>query len=343
MLISFALLFATTIDASNVDATVTLHVTPTQPALRRLVRKDWKPFWRRGAKQEENLFGLPREMVASEDGVYVADGGGLELFAFDTTGKLRWKQGRRGGGPGEFLELTNITLDAFGNLVTLDARNGRVSFFERNGKLVRTVSTGSVGWPSGVCLYTNGNMLFTVVAPEHFFIITNSTGQLLLEQTFPWPTTSNAPRFLKSGHLVQGRAANACWFSTTFGFGNARVQEDGNTTLAPFIETVPPPKIRSVPTTPQNKGGEFLESGDNAALASFTSGDTLFVLFMGKPASDKPVLDLYDKRGRYLESWNLPDGERVTYSHGILYTLVNSMENPTLEAWRIAPPTKKKR
>ncbi|MEP6763929.1 MAG: 6-bladed beta-propeller [Gemmatimonadaceae bacterium] len=312
----------------------------TQPTLRHRVQKDWKPLWRRGAKKEENLFGLPREMVASDAGVYLADGGGLEIFAFDTVGKLRWKQGRKGGGPGEYLEFTSITLDANGNVAILDARNGRVSFIDRNGVLLRTVTSGAVGWPSSVCLYANGNMLFTVADRDHFFMLTDSRGKLLREQTFPWPTKPDAPRILKAGFLGRGIATNNCWFTTTFGFGVARIQDNAASSTTPYVETVPPPKFRVDPSTPQNKGGEFLESGDNAALASFTSGDTLFVFFMGKPSSDKPLLDLYDSHGKYLESWNLPDGERVTYSHGILYTLVNSMENPTLEAWRVALPKK---
>ena len=150
------------------------NTSTDKPALRKRVHKDWTPFWRRGAKQEENLFGLPRDMIASGNGVIVADGGGLEVFAFDTAGKTKWKMGGKGGGPGEFRELTNVTLDSNGNAVILDARNGRVTFVDRTGKLVRTVSTGSIGWPSDICLFANGNMLFTVAASDHFFMLTDA-------------------------------------------------------------------------------------------------------------------------------------------------------------------------
>ncbi|MDQ6612270.1 MAG: 6-bladed beta-propeller [Gemmatimonadota bacterium] len=308
-----------------------------QPALRRMVRKEWKPLWRRGGRKEETLFALPREMVASSDGVYVADGGGLEVFAFDTAGKLRWKHGRKGAGPGEYLELTDLTLDRSDHLALLDARNGRLTFLEHDGKVKRTLSTGSIGWPSSVCMFANGNLLFTVAAPEHFFMIADANGKLQREQNFPWHASIDAPRFLKSGYLSRGRAENDCWFTTVFGFGVARIRADGAATTSPYIETLAPPVIRVVPTNAKNRGGEFLDSGDNAALASFTSGDTLFVFFMGKPTSEKPLLDLYGADGHYIESWNLPDGERVTYSHGRLYTLVSAMENPMLEAWGIAP------
>ena len=333
--ISGAVLVLLTLYSHSIDAELAgaRPVALVQPALRHVVQKNWKPLWRRGGKKEETLFALPREMIASSDGVYVADGGGLEVFAFDTIGKLRWKHGRKGAGPGEYLELTDLTLDNGGNVALLDARNGRLTFLERDGKLKRTMSTGSVGWPSSVCMFANGNLLFTVASPEHFFMIADSSGKVQREQEFPWPTRADAPRFLKSGYLARGHAANNCWFTTVFGFGTARILSDGSAVTSPFIESIAPPVIRIVPTTAKTRGGQFLDSGDNAALASFTSGDTLFVFFMGKPTAEKPILDLYDAKGRYMESWNLPDGERVTYSNGRLYTLVSAMENPTLEAW----------
>ena len=308
-----------------------------QPPARRVVQKQWKPQWRRGGKREEDLFALPRDMVASPDGIYLADGGALEILAFDTTGKLKWKAGRKGGGPGEFLELTDITLDAFGNVVLLDSHNGRVTWIGRTGALMRTASTGALGWPSSVCVFANDQLLLTVASSTGYLAFADRKGQRLNEQKFPWPTIPNPPQFLLSSHLARGIARDDCWLATTFGFGLARIASNGRMSTNPFIEQVAAPVIRTVPTTAEKKGGQFLESGDNAALSAFTEGDTLFVFFMGKATSDKPLLDLYDTRGHYIESWPVPDGERVTYSHGILYTLVNGMENPALEAWKAAP------
>ena len=75
-----------------------------------------------------------------------------------------------------------------------------------------------------------------------------------------------------------------------------------------------------------------MTDGENAELAAFRSGDTLFVNFAGASDDQLRILDCYDQRGRYPESWKLPFTGAVAYRDGYLFAVVNSQEAADLVA-----------
>jgi 6-bladed beta-propeller len=72
-----------------------------------------------------------------EGAIHVADGGSLEVRAYDMSGNFLRSSGGPGAGPGEFANLRWITAKA-DSLVVLDARAGRVSLFDAGGTFVRS-------------------------------------------------------------------------------------------------------------------------------------------------------------------------------------------------------------
>jgi len=70
----------------------------------------------------------------------VVNGGTEELLYFDATGRLRRRAGGAGSGPGEFSELTSAAVGHGDSVVAYDARQRRLSVFDRNGTYARAVT-----------------------------------------------------------------------------------------------------------------------------------------------------------------------------------------------------------
>lgn len=75
---------------------------------------------------------------------WVFDRPGNVLFLFDSTGALVRRIGRQGAGPGEFNSNNGMVVLGDSGLALWDARNGRISFLDRNGEWLRSwmVPTG---------------------------------------------------------------------------------------------------------------------------------------------------------------------------------------------------------
>lgn len=91
-------------------------------------------------------------------GVYVADAGFGELLAVDGDGRVRWRAGGEGEGPGEFAGLSGLHRWPGDTLVALDAGDPSASFWTASGEHVRTLSAGPLPPPR------DPDLLFSVPA-----------------------------------------------------------------------------------------------------------------------------------------------------------------------------------
>lgn len=96
-----------------------------------------------GQKQEgEYLFEAIRSFRVDEEGnIYVIDVKAKKLMKFDRQGKLIWKIGKAGQGPGEFQLLLGIELGKNKSILVNDVINRRISYFSREGELLEEIST----------------------------------------------------------------------------------------------------------------------------------------------------------------------------------------------------------
>lgn len=80
----------------------------------------------------EYLFSGIRTIRALPNGdILIAGTSDKSIRIFNKKGKFKQKLGRRGRGPGEFLEVTSIEVDSENNIIALDRYQNRVSFFDR--------------------------------------------------------------------------------------------------------------------------------------------------------------------------------------------------------------------
>jgi hypothetical protein len=73
----------------------------------------------------------------------VADMGTSNIRIFDSTGRFSHRFGRRGGGPGEFEQLTWVGIDPTGAIATFDYVLHRISRFSREGALEKVIAVPS--------------------------------------------------------------------------------------------------------------------------------------------------------------------------------------------------------
>jgi DNA-binding beta-propeller fold protein YncE len=104
---------------------------------------------------------------------------------FDLEGRLVGTLGRgKGGGPGEFLFPTYVTVDPQGNLYVTDTLNSRVQLFDTGGNFVRNFGERGNSWgmfdkPKGVALDSFGNVYVADSGWSNIQIF-NPKGQVLL-------------------------------------------------------------------------------------------------------------------------------------------------------------------
>lgn len=91
-----------------------------------------------------------------EGNIYVNDWDRKRIQKFDPQGKYLLTIGRRGRGPGEFVNAWNPRFDKNGNLYVFDLGNHRISFFTKEGEYLRQIS-----FPQGMSIhYVKSNELY---------------------------------------------------------------------------------------------------------------------------------------------------------------------------------------
>jgi DNA-binding beta-propeller fold protein YncE len=91
----------------------------------------------------------PRGLAVDQKGaVFVVDTGNNRVVRFSASGEKDREWGRKGNGPGEFLEPVGVAIDASGQVYVSDNGNGRLQVFSRDGKFVSEFKVA--GWQSQV-------------------------------------------------------------------------------------------------------------------------------------------------------------------------------------------------
>lgn len=85
---------------------------------------------------------------------------------FNPAGKQLAVVGRKGGGPGEFQQITGICRTRGDTLVVNDPINGRVTIVAPNARIVRSVAVGRADLPWGGGCFDDGTFVLVTAAPS---------------------------------------------------------------------------------------------------------------------------------------------------------------------------------
>lgn len=90
--------------------------------------------------------------------IYVLDQLNSALFAFGADGRMSWRRGRSGGGPGEFRFPTFLRVGQSGEVQVTDQGKGSLVRFDRDGAVLSEISFLSHGYPQ-TPIYLHGDTL----------------------------------------------------------------------------------------------------------------------------------------------------------------------------------------
>ena len=306
---------------------------------RTFVPVQWQPVWARGGRTEEHLLAVVSALLPHEHGVVIVDQGTLELQSLEAvSGRTRWKVGRKGGGPAEFQDIGDITLDSAGNAVALDRQLGRITSISPAGELLPYRGSKSLQFAHAICALDDGSIAAVMMRPEAWLTVVRDTGR---ERTYSFPATlpGGAPEFVTTAYFARGESAATCPLFTLFGYGIGSIRSNTDSLqLRPYVQALTPPEFNVVKerSGPSPVTKVTLKSGATAASRGSVWRDTVMLNFVGNDAPDNRVLDLYNTAGRYLGTWRYPaDGvDFAVYANGLLYTLSSTTVAPQITAWR---------
>lgn len=143
------------------------------------------------------------------DGRIVVANQQSELRFFDSTGKYLGTTGRKGSGPGEFQQLWNLYRSNRDTLRVYDVPTSRVSIFDPNGRLVRTMqmtaqpnALGLAWLPDGSALYLGYTMpaggrlgVYLDSMPVHRMNPDGTAGPMVLRVPGSWRNGVSAQSF----------------------------------------------------------------------------------------------------------------------------------------------------
>ena len=116
-----------------------------------------------------DVFDAPNAVLVAPNGdIFVAEGhaptlGNSRIVKFDRNGKSIGTLGRKGTGPGEFMEPHCLAMDSAGRLFVGDRSNNRVQILDQDGKFI--AEWKQFGRPSGI--FIRDDILYVTDSESH--------------------------------------------------------------------------------------------------------------------------------------------------------------------------------
>lgn len=117
--------------------------------------------------------------------LYVADTTAHQVVVYDLSGKVRFRIGNRGEGPGQFNHPTDLFIGQGGKLYVTDPLNARIQVFSADGAFLQQFgrpgdSPGEFMKPKGVAVDSDGNIYVSDALLEAVQVFSGS-GRFLLD------------------------------------------------------------------------------------------------------------------------------------------------------------------
>lgn len=168
--------------------------------------------------------GNPRGLDVDKAGhIYVADTHNSQILVYTPQGKLIRKWGRYGKAPGQFISVTDVSLDPDGNVWTCEygAYNDRIQKFTPEGKHLLTVgkfgdAPGEFSRPQGIAVDPRDGRVYVADAVNHRIQVLAPDGK----PERMWGEPGAAPGKLRYPYDVSFDSAGRLFVAE---YGNSRV------------------------------------------------------------------------------------------------------------------------
>ncbi len=265
------------------------------PRVRKFASVSWDTVWITG-KAPAGEVHQPYTMTADESRIYVIDAPAELVALRSTDGSQVWRAGRRGSGPAEFTQVFWLSVSPAGEVVVLDRGKRRATLFDTAGAYSRSISLlRAQGNPEAFCPLPDGGFLVAVLGGDTVVDISpDAVPRRLLRR--PWNITD--PNGV-ANQVIMDRDHDTGTCVTGLMHGGGFSFYDGKNFTKPvrYIDDFDPPTY----VTPDSLSHDLMGVWDMELRH-----DTLWVLFEGRSAMGKRLLDAYDYSGRYMETLLLP-------------------------------------
>lgn len=280
-----------------------------------------------GSINDEELL-HPTRVAASGDRLFVFDNGDRSVKAYGEDGRLQWKVGRTGGGPGEFRRVRSIAASLNGGVLLVDQTNVRLTELSAEGEIIREVSLRPIeGTPEQVIQVAPDTFLiWTLTRRNQPLTLVDGSGTVVARANVPFEVAPRVPYLGAQAQIANDIRQPERWVYA-FSFVNNWRMLDRLSPASPeyeFVEPFPLPEVVF-----EDRGQLGLEArvgpAPMGAHGVAINSDTVFVLFGGQSRERRRIIDIYqDTTGRYLGSIRLAEPvTAIAVRPGRLALLVN--------------------
>lgn len=274
----------------------------------------WVRQWRRGGKDEPELFVEPRHLTTFGNLVAVLDLGTREVIAFDRdSGRTQFTMSARGEGPGEFKRPALLVSDgtSFG---VIDHATSRLSMYDTRGTMHWDAPLPDAASVESACLLSDARVLMKVAGIEKAIRLVDSTGRTIAQRTLDgYDRDHPPPAFAASARLSGPLAGDRCALVPSFGRTWYTINAEGTMGAHPYIEPGAEAVVRvATNTLDKSWRSEVRRETQTSAVSPIARGalhigDTLIVQAGATHRTPYRLLDYYlMPGGRYLYSRLLP-------------------------------------
>jgi len=193
---------------------------------RRLREAAWDTVFQLGGSPQDTVLLQPEPLTARNGRVYVFDYGDRALKAFDMAGTPVWRLGRRGEGPGEFVQPVDVEVGPEGNVWVVDPGAGRIAIVSSKGEWVGVRLLGDE-LTRDVLPLEDGTYILVSHAPgDRMFSIYDREGTRVGERSVPDPDIARAYWSARATMSTLSSVNHASWVAP-FWMGDLFLLYDG--------------------------------------------------------------------------------------------------------------------
>jgi hypothetical protein len=344
LVLSLAAIARTTAPAEAI-AVLSTAITPAGPggtsgrlrkvAERAVRRVRLSPRWTVGGTAEDTTILLPLQLRATREHFLVYDGVAQRLLALTpASGRIAWRFGRPGRGPGEFGGVAKLTAQRDGGAFVVDFALSRMTAVSEEGTAGRRVEYRMGVNPRGVCEAGDTHIHLRATESGEIERVHQSTGARTT-QDLPWPALRALPSLVRQSMIFEHPQAGVCLISVSFGPMFALLDQSGVRARAQWIEEIPMGQAAST-----GKGSWRMLPSTQGALGATAVGSAFAVLFRGRGPKRGRFVDFYSViDAHYLFSIELPfPAADIAFGHGLL-ALAGETEDgaPFVRAFSVTP------
>lgn len=266
-------------------------VSPVASSARIYVDGTWDTVFIISGFGPNGLLRQPRLLASRDRLLYAYDYLDAQVKAFDSAGGLRWRTGKLGRGPGDFINALDLEVDANGGVWVLDTGTNRVSVLSHDGSFRKAMDIPDHKIKDIIPLPKA--LLATVISPHEFLVVFDSAGQATDRVGFPLQSLQSVEPVTRQ--TFSAIAANGTTWAGFFPFGGLL-----------FVYDNWQPRC----TAPLVEPREFLRAGSGPPVTGVAIGmsdSSVYILVKGQTTDAFRVIDQYSAADcRYRRSLRLP-------------------------------------